>query len=406
MTKINISKRGRTAPSSPIRELIPFAQKAKEKGIKIYHLNIGDPDFPIPDKVKEALIDKAKIINRMPYPGFRGQPELLNAWKKYYEDINVIYEIENEDMIVTAGASDAMSLITTLVADAGDEVIVFEPFYAPYQIYAKYSGVKLVAVPLDSKNGYHLPTVSEISKKITNKTKAIFFTNPNNPTGTVFTRKEIETLILISKKHNLFLIGDETYRGMVFDGLESLSLLHLAKKTDLDRIIIADSLSKRLNVCGARIGLILSKNRELMDSAFRFTQGRPYATYLEQEITAPMVGDSIQYVLWLSKQYQKRRDTFIKALQSQMSIDVQIPEGAFYLMLKLPITDTTKFAKWLLTDFSHKNETVMVSPASGFYATPGKGMDEIRIAYVINEKDLAHAAELLALAIKQYNDIT
>ena len=202
------------------------------------------------------------------------------------------------------------------------------------------------------------------------------------------------------------MIGDETYRGMVFDGLESLSLLHLAKKTDLDRIIIADSLSKRLNVCGARIGLILSKNRELMDSAFRFTQGRPYATYLEQEITAPMVGDSIQYVLWLSKQYQKRRDTFIKALQSQMSIDVQIPEGAFYLMLKLPITDTTKFAKWLLTDFSHKNETVMVSPASGFYATPGKGMDEIRIAYVINEKDLAHAAELLALAIKQYNDIT
>ncbi len=403
--KTNISKRGQKAPASPIRELVPLAEDAKKRGIKIYHLNIGDPDFPLPEPIKKALLENAESTKRIPYPAFRGQYELLDAWKRYYKSIGIPYKFENEDMIVTAGASDAMGLIGATVADPGDEILVFEPFYAPYLIYAKFLGVNLVAVPLDPDTGYHLPDKEEIVKKITKKTKAIFFTNPNNPTGTVFGKSEIQSLLNIAKEYNLFLIGDETYRGMVFDKKESLSLLHLADESDLQRVIIADSLSKRLNVCGARIGLMLSKNRELMDAAFRFTQGRPYAAFIEQEIVSPMVKDCLEYVLWLSGEYQKRRDAFLSTLKNQKSIKFSQPEGAFYVMLTLPIDDTNKFARWLLTDFSYNNETVMVSPAPGFYQTEGKGLNEIRIAYVLTEKDLTHAAGLLIEGIKQYNDI-
>lgn len=401
--QLNISQRGMTAPGSPIRELVPLADAAKKRGIKIYHLNIGDPDFPIPNLIKKTLQEKAKSFVRIPYPAFRGQYEFLDAWKSYYKDIGIPYNFENENMIVTAGASDAMGLIAATITDPGDEVLVFEPFYAPYLIYAKFSGINLVAVPLDPKTGYHLPIRSEIVKKITFKTKAIFFTNPNNPTGTVFNKSEIKLLLGIAKEYNLFLIGDETYRGMVFDGRESLSLLHIADKSDLERVIIADSLSKRLNVCGARMGLMLSKNKELMAAAFRFTQGRPYAAFLEQEITSPMVRDCLEYVSWLSNEYQRRRDAFTTALSQEKEIRFTVPEGAFYVMLTLPIDNTVKFSRWLLTDFSYNNETVMVSPGSGFYVTDKKGLNEIRIAYIINVEELERAASLLIKAIKQYN---
>lgn len=401
--KLKLSKRGQFAPASPIRKLVPISDSAKARGIKIYHLNIGDPDFSMPDTIQEEFKNIANSLHRLPYPAFRGQKKLLDAWIKYYSDIHIPLEIVHEDMIITAGASDAMTLIAAVIFDPGDECLVFEPFYAPYQIYASYASFSYTPVALNPDTGYHLPKKEEIIKKITPKTKAIFFTNPNNPTGTVFTREEMQMILDIAKDYNLFVVSDETYRGMVFDNRESISMLHIAKEDDLQRIIIGDSLSKRLNVCGARMGVVLSKNQEVMAAAFRFTQGRPYAAYIEQEIVASMLRNCVDYIQWLSKEYQKRRDAFIAALQSHMDIRVIQPEGAFYVMVQLPVDDAEKFITWMLTDFQNNGETVMVSPGAGFYATLNKGKNEVRIAYVLNENDLKRAAELLALGVKEYN---
>jgi aspartate aminotransferase len=399
---LTISKRGMSAPASPIRKLIPFAIDAKKKGRHIYHLNIGDPDFPLPDKVKKSLQKLGKTITRLPYPEFRGQRSLIDAWKKYYSDIQIPYEINDEDLLVTAGASDALLLTAATLTDPEDEILVFEPFFAPYLTYASFISIKLVPVQLNSSNGYHLPNKKEIVKKISPKTKAILFTNPNNPTGTVFAQEEMEIILKIAREYNLFIICDETYRGMVFDNKKNKSMLHVAKKEDLPHIVIGDSLSKRLNVCGARMGVVISKNREFMEAAFRFIQGRPYPSYIEEQIVAPMLTNCLEYIAELTKKYQKRRDVFIDALEQNLKIKIHKPEGAFYIQIKLPIKDTDEFAKWLLTDFHDKNETVMVSPGAGFYATPGLGKDEIRVAYVLNEHDLQRAAELLAQALLEY----
>jgi len=403
---LKISQRGHLAPASPIRKLLPLANATKAKGIKIYHLNIGDPDFPLPEDIQKELQQISQTLTRLPYPGFRGQKSLLEAWKKYYQDIHIPYRFIDEDMIVTAGASDAMVLIAATIFDPGDECLVFEPFYAPYQIYASFVSYSYVPVSLNPGNGYHLPSKKEIIAKITSKTKAIFFTNPNNPTGTVFTRKEMQMILDIAREYNLFIVSDETYRGMAFENKESISMFHIAKEDDLQRLIVGDSLSKRLNVCGARIGLMLSKNQELMAAAFRFTQGRPYPAYIEEEIVSPMLSNCLHYIQWLSNEYQKRRDAFITSLQSHLDMKIHKPEGAFYIMLQLPIDDAETFVKWMLTDFQDNNETVMVSPGAGFYATSGKGKNEVRIAYVLNEKDLSRAAELLAMGVKKYNSFT
>lgn len=401
--RLSISKRGQLAPASPIRKLVPLATAAKTQGVKIYHLNIGDPDFCLPDRISQELRSLAVSLNRLPYPEFRGQKNIIDAWKTYYKAINIPYTIDVENIIITAGASDAMTLIAAVIFDPGDECLVFEPFYAPYQIYASFLSFSYVQVALDTTNGYHLPKKKEIISKITSKTKAIFFTNPNNPTGTVFTREEMQIVLDIAKAYNLFIVSDETYRGMVFDNKESLSMLHIAKHGDLNNIIIADSLSKRLNACGARMGAVVSKNNEFMAAAFRFTQGRPYAAYIEQEIVAPILSDCLDYISWLSQEYQKRRDAFITALQLYLDIQVQQPEGAFYVIVQLPIDDAEIFVRWMLTDFRDNGETVMVSPAEGFYLTKGKGKNEVRVAYVLNVIELQRAAKLLAMGVIAYN---
>jgi aspartate aminotransferase len=399
---LSISNRGLHAPASPIRSLVPFATAAIKKGIHVYHLNIGDPDFSIPDTIQKELQEVAKHTKRIPYPAFRGQQVLLDAWKAYFKDISLPVAINDEDMIVTAGASDAIVLAASVATDPGDDILMFEPYYAPYITYGHFLSIRVNAVTLQAKNNFHLPPKEAIVKKITPKTKAIFFINPNNPTGTVFTRQELETVLEIAREYNLFIVSDETYRGMVFDNAESLSFLHVAKKEDLDRIIIVDSLSKRLNVCGARMGLLMSKNKAFVEASFRFTQARPYAAYIEQEIVAPMLSSCMDYVHWLTGKYQKRRDAFIQSFEKASGIKVHTPEGAFYTMLPLPIDDATHFAKWLLTDFSDKGETVMVTPAEGFYATKGLGRNEVRVAYILEEKKLVKAAQLLAKAITQY----
>lgn len=398
-----IGNRGQNAFASPIRKLVPYALAAKEKGTKIYHINIGDPDFSLPEKIKQTLEKVAKDTNRIPYPAFRGEKDLLDGWITYYQQIKLPVTLTHEDMVATAGASDAMVLTAATLLDPDDEVIVFEPFYAPYRTYAQFISAKVVAVTLDPKTGYHLPEKEKIIAKITPKTKAIFFINPNNPTGTVFNKTEIQTLIDIAYEHNLFLVSDETYRGMVFDNKESLSTLHIAQEKHLNHIVVTDSLSKRLNVCGARTGVVVSKNKDVIAAVFKFVQGRPFAAFLEQKIVAPMLKDSLPYVEWLSKEYQKRRDAFITTLEQELNIKIHRPEGAFYTMVQLPIADTEAFAKWLLTDFVDNGETVMVTPGAGFYMTEGKGKNEIRVAYVLNEADLKKAAILLAKAVRKYN---
>lgn len=398
----HISQRGLSIPTSPIHGLIPLALEAKRKGIKIYHVNIGDPDFSIPDEIKNELKNSATLIDKLPYPPIRGNQKLIQGWIQYFNNIKTPTEISEKDILITAGASDAMTLIASSVFDPGDEFIVFEPFYAPYATYASLVSAHIVPVSLDINNGYHLPNKKEIVEKITKKTRAIFFTNPNNPTGTVFTKQEIEMLLDICDEYGIFLVADETYRGMVFDSSEALSVLHVATEEQLINVIIGDSLSKRLNVCGARVGAVISKNATVIESILQFLQGRPLAAFLEQEIVARHVANSLPYVEWLSNEYRKRRDIFISTLEKHTGFSVYRPEGAFYTMVKLPIKDSVDFAKWMLTDFQMNNETVMVGPGSGFYATPGKGLDEIRVAYVLNEQDLEKAAVILAEGIKAY----
>ncbi len=397
----DISKRAQTAPSSPVRKLVPLAEKTKQKGIKIYHINIGDPDFEAPAQIQKDLKEFAKTQKRIPYTSSKGLKETIVAWKKYYKDIGI--DINEEDIVISAGGGEGLIITFATVLDPSDEFIVFEPFYANYASFGNIVSGKMVSVPLDRENGYHMPKDEDIISRITKKTKAICLINPNNPTGTVFTPKEVERVIKLAVKHNLFLISDETYMGMVFDGKECKSVLHLANDKEKQNIIIVDSVSKKLNMCGARVGAIISKNKEVMDAVFRFAQGRLSVPYIEQVIVCNALSDCLPYISWLTKEYQKRRNSFIATLEKKLNLKIPTPEGAFYAMVKLPVDDTEKFAKWLLTDFSDKEETVMVAPGGGFYENPVKGKQEIRVAYVLNEKDLSRAAELLAFAVKEYN---
>lgn len=401
MNKLKISKRGELIPTSPVRKLVIYAEQAKQKGRKIYHINIGDPDFKAPDKILQTLKKLAKTAKYFRYANSKGIQSNILAWKKYYSDIGI--NIEEEDILVTTGSGEGIIIVLSLIADPGDELIVLEPFYANYASFANQASTTIVPVALDKNNNYHLPPEEEIIKKITPRTRAIFFTNPNNPSGTVFTRDEVKTIVRITNKYNLFLISDETYYGMSFDGKKTVSALDVADENELRHIIVIDSLSKKLNIPGTRIGAIISKNKEVIDAVFRFADARLSVASLEQEMVAPMLSDCIDYISWLTGQYQKRRDSFISNLEKELGMVIKKPEGAFYTMIKLPVDDTEKFAKWLLTDFQDHNETVMVAPGSGFYASEGYGRDEIRVAYVLKEKDLARAAELLGLAVKQYN---
>jgi len=402
MKKISISNRAKSAPDSPIRKLVPFAKQAEKNGIKVHYLNIGQPDLKIPPLVKSDL-KKCVKFDFLPYANSQGIPSLLNAWQKYLKSIDI--NISENELLITSGASEALILTLAAICDPSDEILAFEPFYANYLGFSNLISAKIIPVTLSSSNNYHLPKISEISKKITSKTKAIFFTNPNNPTGTVYTKKELQNILEIAKKHNLFIISDETYFGLNFDKTKSLSLLHVASKADQDKIIIIDSLSKRLNICGARIGVIISKNTEFMTAINRFAQARLSVATIDQKIVANALIQSKTYTKKVAKIYQKRRDIMIKTLEKELSIKINIPEGAFYAMISLPIKNSDHFAKWLLTDFSYKNQTVMVAPGSGFYASKNMGNNEIRIAYVLDKKELKNAIEILSIAIKKYQEL-
>lgn len=397
--KPKISTRGNLAPYSPIRKLSPYAEEAKRRGTTVFHLNIGQPDFKVPKTIQEEIRKHANI-DFLPYAGSQGSKELIDSWQEYYKDINV--KVSFDEIIITYGASEALIFAMAAVCDPQEELIVFEPFYANYNGFANLVSAKIKSIPLDITHGYHLPPKDEIIKKITNKTKAICIINPNNPTGTVFNENELLSIIEIAQKYNLFIIADETYYGICFDGVKMKSILQVADNSTRERIIVVDSVSKRLNVCGARVGAIVSPNKEVISAVMRFAQERLAVATIEQEIVASELKNSLPYVKNITADYQKRRDVLIKTLEQELDIVIHKPEGAFYIMLKLPFLGAEKFAKWLLEKYSFNKQTVMVAPGSGFYNTPSLGDDEIRLAYVLKPKELKNAAIILARAIKEY----
>ncbi len=387
-----------SVPASPIRKLVPFAMDAKKKGVKVYHLNIGDPDVKTPDVMIDVL--KKWKQNPIGYSQSQGEPVFLDALQTYYHRLGFSF-VETQNIQVTNGGSEAIAMAMFAVANPGDEILTFEPLYTNYNSYAAITGVKLVAVATDIATGFHLPSADEIEKRITKKTKAILFCNPNNPTGTVYTKKEIELLVVLAKKHNLYLLSDEVYREYTYDGRKHASLLsYMGKIPHL--AIVLDSMSKRYSLCGARLGLLLSLNKDIMAGALRIAQGRLSSGLVDQIVAAKLIEVPQTYLDDVQKEYEKRRDILFAGLRQIPGITLPKPEGAFYAIVGLPVTDSEHFCQWLLTDFRDKNETVMLAPAAGFYATKGKGKNEVRIAYVLNVKDLKRCIDLITKALLVY----
>jgi len=396
---MEFSEKLKAIPSSPIRKLVPFADRAELEGVKIYHLNIGDPDIETPNIILSSLHKfEHKIIK---YSNSKGEKIFIDSLVSYYKNLGFT-DINCENIQVTIGGSEALLWTFLAICNPKDEIIVFEPFYANYNGYGVMADVSLVPILTKITDGFHLPKASEIEKRINKKTKAILICNPNNPTGTLYTKKELEMLIGICKKYNLFLLSDEVYREFVYDGKKQTSVLEFNYP---DGVIVLDSLSKRYSLCGARLGCMVSRNKDLVSLILKFAQVRLSAGFIEQIIAAKINEIPKSYIIKVQKEYEARRNLVIDCLNNIKGVICKKPEGAFYIIARLPVSDSEKFAKWLLTDFRDKNETLMVAPASGFYASSGMGKQEIRIAYVINKKDLKRAMELLELAIKQFNKI-
>ncbi len=396
---VRLSKRATSMPASPIRKLVPFAQAAKKNGVKVYHLNIGQPDIKTP----ELFFEKIKNFDTpvLEYALSQGNINLINSFREYYKTWGI--DFNEDEIIITNGGSEALIMAYSVIGDFGDEVLVPEPFYANYNGFAVQSGMKVMPITTKAENGFHLPSMEEIEKSITSKTRAIAISNPGNPTGAVYTREELVMLGEIAKKHDIFLIGDEVYREFVYDNNKFTSLMQIPGIED--RVIIIDSISKRYSACGARIGCICSKNKELMSAVMKMAQARLCVPTLEMIGASALVHTSKEYFDEVHHEYQKRRDIVYNALREIPGVVCEKPTGAFYVMAKLPIDDSDVFAKWMLTDFKLNNETTMVAPGAGFYATPGLGKQEVRLAYVLNENDLTKAMEILAAGIKEYRRV-
>ncbi len=391
-----ISKRASEAQSSPIRKFVPLLEKTKKEGVEVFELHIGQPDIETPKEILSAIKKFNKKI--IPYTPSSGIPETITAWQKYFKGYKMNFDAS--EIIVTAGGSEAILFAMAAVADYGDEILVFEPFYANYNGYASIANIKLKPITLKAENGFHLPSKKEIEKCISKKTKAILICNPNNPTGTVYTKKEIEMIVAIAKEHDLFILSDEVYREFVYDDARFVSPFDFAGARE--RIVIMDSISKRFNACGVRIGCVASKNKEIMQAILKFAQARLSVPLIEQLASVKMLENSKKYTRKIAMEYKKRRDVaFVELAKIKNAFCVK-PRGAFYMTIKLPIKDSDDFAKWLLEKFRYKNQTVMVAPASGFYSTKGLGKDEIRVAFVLDSGRLKKAMQVLGIAIGEY----
>ena len=391
-----ISKKGIEMPESPIRKLVPFAEDAKKRGVKVFHLNIGQPDIKTPKIALDAV--KNNTLETLAYARSEGSETYRTKLAKYYVKNNIPVTANN--IIVTTGGSEALLFTIGSITDPGDEIIIPEPFYANYNGFSTASGVTVVPVISKIENNFALPKIEEFEKLITNKTKAILICNPGNPTGYLYSEEEIEKLKKIVLKHDLFLIADEVYREFTYDGLKHTSVLSL-EGIDNNAIVI-DSVSKRYSMCGARIGCIVSKNDEFIKTAIKFAQARlspPTYALIASEAALDTPQSYFDDVI---EEYVARRNTLIAGLEKIEGVKVANPKGAFYCVAELPVKDSDHFAQWLLEDFNLNNETVMVAPASGFYSTPGEGKNQIRMAYVLNKTDLNRSIEILAAALKQY----
>ena len=392
-----ISKKGVKMPESPIRKLVPFAEKAKKRGVKVYHLNIGQPDIKTPTKALDAV--KNNELQILAYAPSEGSEQFRNKLVNYYKKHHI--EVDSDNIVVTTGGSEALLFTIGSIADPGDEIIIPEPFYANYNGFSTASGVKVVPVTSKIEDNFSLPKIEEFEKLITKKTKAILICNPGNPTGYLYSEEEIQKLKRIVLKHDLFLIADEVYREFTYDGLEHTSIMSL--KGLEQHAIIIDSVSKRYNMCGARIGCIVSKNDTFIKTTLKFAQARlspPTYALIASEVA---LETPQKYFDEVKEEYVARRNTLISELQKIKGIKVTSPKGAFYCVAELPIKDSDHFAQWILEEFHYNNETVMIAPASGFYSTEGKGKNQVRIAYVLNKKDLIKSVNILAKALKKYN---
>ena len=384
-------------PSSPIRKLTPLANDAKARGVKVYHLNIGQPDLPTPQKAIEALshVDR-KVLEYSPSQGFLSLREkLVNYYKRFR------IELTPDDIIVTTGGSEAVLFAFMACLNPGDEIIVPEPAYANYMAFAVSAGAVIKSVPSSIETGFALPPVEEFEKLITDRTKAILICNPNNPTGYLYTRSEMNQIRDIVKKHDLYLFSDEVYREFIYTGSPYISACHLEGIEQ--NVVLIDSVSKRYSECGIRIGALVTKNAELRKTVMKFCQARLSPPLIGQIIAEASIEDTEEYSADVYEEYVARRKCLVDGLNKIPGVYSPIPMGAFYTVAKLPVEDAEDFCAWCLSDFSYEGETVMMAPASGFYSTPGLGKDEVRIAYVLKKEDLQRAIFLLEKALEAYN---
>lgn len=392
---LSISNRGNAMPSSPIRKLVPFAEAAKKRGTKVYHLNIGQPDIETPKMVLDAV--RHSDFKVLEYSHSAGNESYRRKLVDYYASVGI--QVNHQQIIITTGGSEAIQFGFMACLDAGDEVIIPEPFYANYNGFAVAAGVTVVPVTSSITNGFALPPIADLEAKITSKTKAIVICNPNNPTGYLYSRAEMEQLKSLILKYNLYLFSDEAYREFCYEG-EQVSAMHLTGADD--HIIIMDTISKRYSACGGRIGALVTKNQQVLDAVMKFAQARLSPPSFAQIAGEAAIDLPADYFDTTKAEYKRRRDLIVNRLNAMDGVFCPNPGGAFYAMASLPIDDADVFCQWLLESFSHDGQTVMLAPATGFYGTAGLGKTEVRLAYVLNINDIDKAMDCLAAALKIY----
>ncbi|WP_455169079.1 pyridoxal phosphate-dependent aminotransferase [Aegicerativicinus sediminis] len=395
----SISKKGNNMPESPIRKLVPYSEKAHAIGKTVYHLNIGQPDIKSPEVAMDAV--KIHSLDVLAYSRSEGSHDYRVKIAEYYKGFGAT-QIEAEDIIVTTGGSEALLFAFGSIMDVDDEIIIPEPFYANYNGFSVASGVNIVPVISKIENNFALPPIEEFEKLISPKTKAILICNPGNPTGYLYSKEEIQKLAEIVKKHDLFLIADEVYREFIYDGKKFHSILK--EKGIEQHAIVIDSVSKRYSMCGARIGYLVSKNKEVIKTALKYAQARLSPPTFAQIASEAALQTPASYFEEVIKEYSHRRNLLIEELRKIEGIKIGVPNGAFYCIVELPIKNAEEFAKWLLSDFDVDGETVMLAPAAGFYSSPNEGLNQVRIAYVLNEESLIKSVNILKEALKVYKD--
>jgi aspartate aminotransferase len=394
---LTVSDRGRRMPASPIRKLMPLADEAKRRGVKVFHLNIGQPDLDTPEPMRRRLAEAPSVYA---YSPSAGTAECLASFVEYYRRLGL--SLSPDELITTTGGSEAVLFAMMACANEGDDVLLVEPFYTNYRSFAAMTGLNLIAVTCRGEDGFHLPPREVWEKAKTPRTRMVLLCNPNNPTGTVYGPEEVREVAAFCRDHGLFLVSDEVYRELVYDGRKLVSALSLGGFEP--NVVLVDSLSKRYSACGIRLGCLATRNREVYLACLRMAQARLSPPGLAQLVALGALDLGPEYAPGIVREYEGRRDVLYRGLLEIPGVFLRKPEGAFYFVARLPIDDSEAFASWMLSDFSKDGATVMVAPAAGFYATPGLGQDEVRIAYVLKKDDLQASVRILAAGLAAYRE--